>query len=304
MLDTIRRIIVPIDFSTLSGPTVESAAFMALPDDAIVHLLHVVHLPFFLTAYDLNVPESVWEEMRKETRERMYESSLTLEEAGLSEVDLIVRESTQPAEAIAEAVRELGADLVVMATHGRRGLKHAFLGSVTEKTIRTSPCPVLAVKGDGLAKGKLQRILFPTDFSPHSRHAMALACGLARRYGAHIDVLHVVEDRSIYTVLGSTEAVAYEHRARAMAGERLEETINEMGRSNQDMESHLRKGIAADVIVDEARRLESDLIVMGSHGYSGLAHAMIGSVTERTLRLAPCSVLTSKAIPDTAAASG
>jgi nucleotide-binding universal stress UspA family protein len=63
---------------------------------------------------------------------------------------------------------------------------------------------------------------------------------------------------------------------------------------NVSAKTHLRKGVAADVIAEEADRLESDLIVMGTHGLTGLKHAAIGSVTERSLRLAPCSVLTTR----------
>ena len=151
MWEAIQKIIVATDFSELSEAAVRSAAVFALPDDASVHLLHVIRFPFADTNYRVHIPEAIQEDIRKKTRERMYESMLMLEEAGVSEVDLIVSESRQPSNAIAESVRELDADLVIMATHGRRGLKHAFLGSITERTVRTSLMPVLAIKGNGMS---------------------------------------------------------------------------------------------------------------------------------------------------------
>lgn len=296
MLESIRTILVATDFSELSEAAVRSAASLALKDKAAVHLLHVIRLPFVHTTYDINVPDAIWEGIRIGTRERMAESKRLLEEAGVPDVNLIVSEYLPPAEAIAQSASDLDADLVIMATHGRRGLKHAFLGSVTERTLRTSPVPVLAVKGNGLAARPLQRILLPTDFSPHSTQAMNLACALAKRYGAHIDLVHVLTETPEHLIYDSAEVVSYENRGRAMASKELEAAGEQVRDANLSAKTHMCKGVNADVIAQAADRLGSDLIVMGTHGFTGLSHIVIGSVTERTLRLAPCSVLTTRVI--------
>ncbi len=295
MLEQIRTIITPTDFSELSEAAVRTSAALARRDDATIHLLHSIRLPFFHTNYDANVPQAIWEGIRKGTRERMAETQRSLELAGLSKIGQIVSESQQPAEAIAKSAQELDADLIVMATHGRRGYKHAFLGSVTERTIRTSPVPVLAVKDDSLIEGTLDRILFSSDFSIHSEEAMKLTCTLANRFGAHVDVVHVLEKLPDYLMYGSGEGLVLENQGRAMAIEALNELGQQLEAKGLSHATHLIEGVTADAISDKADRLGSDVIVMGTHGFSGFAHAVIGSVTERTLRLAPCSVLTTRA---------
>lgn len=295
MLESIRKIIVPTDFSELSNAALHSAARLARQDDASVHLLHSIRLPFLHTNYDVNVPEAVWEGIRKGTRESMYESQLLLEEAGVSEVDLIVSESRQPAEAVSQASRELSADLVVMASHGRRGIAHAFLGSVTERTIRTSPIPVLAVKEKAIAEIPLARILLATDFSAHSDVALDLASVLARRYDAHLEVVHVLDRTPEYLRYGSAASVAFDKEARLYAARRLDSIGSDLRAEALAVHTHLPEGHATEVISEEAKRLNADLIVMGTHGLTGLAHAVIGSVTARTLRLAECPVLTTRA---------
>lgn len=296
MLEAIRKIVVPTDFSELSEAALRTAAAFARKDDASIHLLHSIRLPFLHTSYDINVPHAVWEGLRKGAHERMYESQLWLEEAGISEVEVIVSDANQPAETIARCVDEINADLVVMATHGRRSIGHAFLGSVTEKTIRTCPVPVLAVKGKGVTEMPLRRILLPIDFSTNSKRALSLASTLAKRYSAQLDVLHVLAQVPDYLRYGSAEAVDFDNQSREFAVERLREIRVQLESDGISVQTHLPGGISPEVISDEANRLGADLIVMGTHGFTGFKHAMIGSVTDRTLRLAPCSVLTTKVL--------
>ena len=294
-MDSIRKIIVPTDFSERSEVAARSAASLAMPEAASVHLLHVIRLPFVHTTYDLNVPEAIWQGLRKATQERLDETSRELEGLGVTDVHQIVSESLQPSEAIEQSVQKLEADLVVMATHGRQGLSHALLGSVTERTIRSASVPVLSVKGPGITEKPIQRILLATDFSSHAKRALSLACFFAKRGRAHIDVLHVLDESPDYLKYMSAEVVAFEQQALAAAGDRLEAVGAEIKAAEVSVGTHLCKGRAVDMVVSEAERLNSDLIVMGTHGHTGFSHVALGSVAERTLRLAGCSVLTTRA---------
>lgn len=299
----IRKIIVPTDFSDLSEVAARSAAWLARPEAASIHLLHVIRLPFLHTAYDLNVPEAVWEGLRMEAHRRMDQTCRELEGLGVTDIHPIVAESLQPPEAIAESVRKLGADLVVMATHGRRGLEHALLGSVTERTVRTCPVPVLSVRGKGISESPIGRILLATDFSSHAERALSLACSFAKRFNAHIDVLHILDYSPDYIRYFSAQLASFEKQVRVMAGEHLEATGGQIGAANLSVKTHLREGLTVEMIASEANRLESDLIVMGTHGRTGFAHLALGSVAEKTLRLAPCSVLTTCSREDQGAQS-
>ncbi len=298
VLSSIRKIIVPTDFSTLSDVAARSAAWLARPDAASIHLLHVIRLPVLHTTYDENIPESVWEKLRQATHERMDRICRELRDSGVTDVHPIVSEHRQPAEAVAHWARRLEADLVVMATHGRTGLKHALLGSVTERIVRSSPVPVLSVKDRVLGEKPIRRILVATDFSPQAKRAAGLACSFAKRFGARIDLIHVLDESPDYVGFLSAEVIAFETQARAMAGEHLSAAGQQIEAEHLPVETHLRKGVAGDVISSEAARLQSDLIVMGTHGFSGFAHLTLGSVAERTLRLAPCPVLTTRATED------
>ena len=137
MLEAIRKIVVPTDFSDLSEAALRTAAALAQKDKASVHLLHSILLPFLHTSYDINVPQAVWEKLRKGANERMAESQRWLKEAGVSEVELVVSDANQPLETILRCVSEIDADLVVMATHGRRGIGHAFLGNALRRNYIT-----------------------------------------------------------------------------------------------------------------------------------------------------------------------
>ena len=296
MLNPIRNIIVPTDFTENSELAARTAVALAAPDAATIHLLHVIRLPILHTTYDLNVPESIWEALRRDTDQQMEDLRLRLSKMGASDVRELVGESLQPAEAIAKAASDYDADLVVMETHGEQALRHAMLGSVAERTIRTCPIPVLAVKGFGVQRTPVQKILFATDFSPDSQHALTLMCSFAERFGVHVDVLHVVDTAPAYLRITSPEVDHYEKETQRMAGEHLDAVGRQLEGHGFTVETHLRSGSTVDAIVDEAERRSSKLIVMGTHGHTGFAHTALGSVAERTLRLATCSVLTTRRI--------
>src|SRR5690606_34769986 len=99
------------------------------------------------------------------------------------------------APAILQYARDQEMDLVVMGTHGRRGLRRLFLGSVAEEVVRLSVCPVLTVHAGPIRSEALfGDILVPIDFSPHSKAALRAAASLAPELGASLDLLHVVEE--------------------------------------------------------------------------------------------------------------
>lgn len=88
MLESIRSLVVPTDFSPLSDMARESAANPARQDGATIDLVHAIRLPLFHSPYDIHVPQSIWAELARNGRDRMYESQLWLEEAGIEEVSV------------------------------------------------------------------------------------------------------------------------------------------------------------------------------------------------------------------------
>lgn len=140
---------------------------------------------------------------------------------------------------------------------------------------------------------QVTRILCPIDFSPSAEAALKLAVSLAERFDASIDVLHVWSPH-VLTILDATvvptgEAIVAQ--VTALQG-RLDETVAAVSRSGRPVRGHLVQGSPLEAILLHAHRDESDLIVMGTHGRSGLGHLLLGSVAEHVVRTAPVPVLT------------
>jgi nucleotide-binding universal stress UspA family protein len=138
-------LLVPVDFSPHSSEALQLAIELAETFRAKIHLLHAYELSVNqLRLYGVVFPEPSYEKVRDAAVLRLEEELRKVKEAGLEgEVQVI---QSSPAEAIAEAARELPADLIVMGTRGYTGLKHVLLGSVAERTVRIAPCPVITLK--------------------------------------------------------------------------------------------------------------------------------------------------------------
>lgn len=146
----------------------------------------------------------------------------------------------------------------------------------------------------------ISRILVPMDFSDDSEAALRFARDLARRYDATIHLLHVVEN-PLATGVWSAELYTSEIAGLQLnlvrdAKARLEKSVPE----GTAMSTEVRVGKAANEILNVARERGVDLIVMGTHGRTGLALLILGSVAERVVRMAPCPVLTVRASYETA----
>jgi len=142
----------------------------------------------------------------------------------------------------------------------------------------------------------IRRILFPTDFSEHAHCAWPLALQFAKEFGAEVHLLHVVAPpprlTEAYAVNFDPEKFAQILTAEASA------SLEKLAQAAKDLTiaSHpeVRIGVDFHEIIEYARTHQIDLIVMGTHGRTGLAHALVGSVAEKVVRRAPCPVLTVK----------
>lgn len=202
-----------------------------------------------------------------------------------------------PDPGLVDAARDVRAALIVVGTHGRSGIKRLVLGSVAERTVRHAECDVLVARGDTPGNGLYQHILVPTDFSMHSEQALRRACNLVAPDG-EITLLHCIylppmagsgygdpmgfhpaSTQHLYDELGKDS----DARGRAL----LETCQAEPGVT-------LRFSQSRSQPVDGIRELLAedpcDLVVIGSHGRRGLRRWILGSVTEQTVREAPCSV--------------
>jgi nucleotide-binding universal stress UspA family protein len=141
----IRNVLVPTDFSAHSAQALEHAIELAKPLSATIHLLHSYWVAISVGSPDLFVlPADFSERLRSAAQAELEQLEKRVVQAGVackSHVMLI-----PPFSAILDLAESLPADLIVMGTQGRTGLKHVLLGSVAERTVRLAPCPVLTVK--------------------------------------------------------------------------------------------------------------------------------------------------------------
>jgi nucleotide-binding universal stress UspA family protein len=187
------------------------------------------------------------------------------------------------------ALSEL-ADLIVMSTHGYSGLTRWVLGSVTEKVLRSAPCPVLAVR----AARHPQKVLITLDGSPLSDRATEPGLAVAQSLGAAVTLLRVVPRVP-------TDGKLDEHErglSRRMQEDLIEEAKDYLrvrsdaaARSGVPIKSEVRIGSPAEVILEQIEIYGTDLIVMATHGRTGLKRWVYGSVTAKVLRSVNCSML-------------
>jgi nucleotide-binding universal stress UspA family protein len=140
-----------------------------------------------------------------------------------------------------------------------------------------------------------RRILVPIEHSPTSQRGLDEALNLAKAFDASLVLLHVIEYLPMMVDMTGSAVIEQVSTEMRKAGERLLERAHDAARSaGVASEAHLEDSAAArvcDVIVQQARDHQCDLIVMGTHGRRGVEHALLGSDAERVLRLAPCPVL-------------
>jgi len=142
---------------------------------------------------------------------------------------------------------------------------------------------------------RITRILVPTDFSPTADAALDYAFGLAERFGASLQLLHVLDDPFVFEGMS---AEAYIAEAPVLRSAMLEEARDKLAhragprQARVQVETEVLFGHGARTIAEYAAERGVDLIVMGTHGRTGFAHLLLGSVAERLVRTAPCPVLT------------
>jgi len=141
----------------------------------------------------------------------------------------------------------------------------------------------------------IKKILVPTDFSDYSDQAMQYATMLARTFKARILLIHVIESL-IYTVTDTFIVTDHFVALKTIAEPLLENARKKIQKKGLRVETNLLTGVPYREILNKARRIGADVIVMGTHGRTGVEHLLLGSVAEKVVRLATCPVVTVRPI--------
>ncbi|MFZ0661544.1 MAG: universal stress protein [Acidobacteriaceae bacterium] len=287
----LERILCPVDFSEFSTRAYDYAHSLARHYDAKLLVLHVVRTltidPGFMASAMI---DKVYAQQSADAKERV--AKLVARQAGEPIQSELIVQLGFAADSILSFAKDHDANLVVMGTHGRRGLDRAIMGSTTERVLRKSHCPVLAVHEPTRSfvspqsadePVQLKRILCCVDFSEHSPRALEYAFSLGQQYGAEITLLHVLEEAK-----GTPE-----QKTRAL--ESIEQLVPDEVRNWASVAPLVRSGEPYEEINAYAAEAEADLIVMGVRGRNVVDLAVFGSTTHRVIQLGPCPVLVVRA---------
>ncbi|MCR4289767.1 MAG: universal stress protein [Candidatus Scalindua sp.] len=192
-----------------------------------------------------------------------------------------------------QVAKENSVDLLVIGTHGRAGVDRVMLGSVAEKIVRKAGCPVMVIKGIKFTGFK--RIIVPIDFSDCSRKALEYAVSIARSHNSRLTILHVYEKSFVepYVNAANSEEKADEimKEIERVNESKYDEFLKTVDLNGVEYEKLLKKGIAETDIVEIAMEQQANLIVMGTHGRSGIKHMLIGNTAEQVVRTVHCDII-------------
>lgn len=288
----IRHIVVATDFAEPSERALAWGARIARLHGSRLTLVHAVSPPMPVADFAAP-PLAVDEQVREAARERLERALREGHLAGI-EADTVLADGL-PSQAILDAADETGADLVVVGTRGLTGFRHLLLGSTAERIVQGARVPVLSVHAaDEVPPAGLRTFLVPTDFSADAEAALATAdqCFAPLEAETRVILLHVYHVPAEYRSYGAGSFSRWSEKLSAQVGERLETVAAPLRRQGHEIEVVTAEGTPSEVIVREAAERGADLIAMGTHGRSGLAHLLLGSTAERVVQHAPCPVLT------------
>jgi len=294
----ISQIVCPVDFSAFSRRALEHAAAIARPFRSHLTVLHACSAPTGIAA-DPHLDDSA---VRDPEADALYAALKEFAEpvtGGLA-VRLNLMRADDVRRAIVTEAQAVGADLLVMGSHGRGGFERLFLGSITEKIVRHSPCPVLVVphRADAPHGGRFHRIVCGIDFSPASLQAFRYAVHLAATEGAEVTLIHAIEvppELREMQIAAAYDVDAIRDAAEAASLNRLRALAPGPPETTCRIHALVAEGRAHRQIVRIAEEKQADLIVVGTHGRSALDRWLFGSNTHAVLRDAPCPVLTVRA---------
>lgn len=291
MINKFKRIVVPTDFSDTADSAIRVAGQLADWYAAGLDLVNVV---------DATVYAYAGYPFASLSRELMAGAEAALQKvkvnAGKGTVNRYLLSGT-PASEVVRHAKHHSADLIVIGTHGYGAVARFFLGSVADRVVHEAHCPVIVIKAPKqkpkhvkkLAK-PFSRILFPTDFSETANRALKQAIAMTEDLDAELFVLHVVDDSVITTHVAEERKIILDelrkHALKQMQTELPAELVE-----NFETIAAVKRGEPGKQIASYAETHGCDLIVLGTHGRTGVERALIGSIADKVVRLAKCPVM-------------
>jgi nucleotide-binding universal stress UspA family protein len=308
----IQNILVPVDFSEMSMQAIQIAKQLTRRFGASIHLAHVRQCNYgadVVAPAPPIVPFSFMPYEQEGERSVLKELEAVASKCGVPSASCDVLSGAPPFDEICRVGQRIPADLIVMPTHGRAGLKHVFLVSTAERIVRHSSCPVLVTRGNSAqskngSRFRIKTIVVPVDFSSCSREGLRYAIAFANEFGAKIILLHATYLGYIYSSEGTAlyDIPGLQTAARKNAERKMRELVRSVNFGAVKFEKAFTDGSPVIDICTFAKDHDVDLIITSTHGFTGFKHVLIGSIAEQVVRRAPCSVLVVPSHPHVRAA--
>ncbi|MFC5972836.1 universal stress protein [Halomarina salina] len=273
------EILLALDGSDCAETAAAAALTLAERSGGRIHAVGVVEVYELSTTRERDARE-------QEAKERLSAFADRAAEAGVDcETDL---RSGFADEELLGAIDDHGADLVVLGTHGRTGARRFLVGSVAARVARRSPVPVLTTPATDDA-WSVETVLLPTDGSEHAAAATHVGIEAAADLGGSVHVLSAVEDDALGLDVRSSKVLEAQTRVAESA---VDEAVASAESSGVEATSEVVSGRPHRTILDAVEAHDADLVVMGTHGRSGVSRILLGSVAEKVVRGASVPVLT------------
>ncbi|KLK89543.1 universal stress protein [Microvirga vignae] len=277
------RILAATDFSTRSQRAVRRAGLMARDSDAELTLVHVVD--------DDQPTDLVALETREANRILGEQIGAVGELRGLPSRALVV--AGDPFDGILRAAASTAADLVVMGAHRKQLLLDILVGTTIERVIRTGPFPVLMVNGE--VEQPYRTALAPVDLSGTSVNAIRTGMALGLPGGARLALVHaflpLAKGQMFYAGLSPDTIDGYVADERLRATKELTAFLDANGLDDHGQSVRIEEGAPFEVISAAVEQSKPDVLIIGTHGRTGIVKALLGSVTEEVLRSLDVDIL-------------
>lgn len=300
MAELFRKILSPVNFDEQSLAVVPYVKQLAEQNNSTVYLTHFVTSQEFDPDKEVERPGKIYTkggEWRSERAAKEHLEQIAQEQLSGVRCEITARLMEDQLGGILGAQKESGADVIVMATHARTGMAHLLRGSVTEKVVRESPCPVFSVRGGADRTGSLplRKILVSVDVEDKALDVLTYAKHLAQQNQSTVYPLHIVPTEKVELQMieiyraesgGEPDLIHAQKAAKA----NLEKLAREHLSGVQYEPIVHASGNAGKTIIEVEKDLGADVLVIATHGLRGVFHILLGSLTERMVRESRCPV--------------
>ena len=282
------KILVCTDGSEQAELVASTAGELAEKTGSELHMLHVLALRLSpLHDYPYSPDTNLQEEIEQKARTEFEELVERIRSSGRA-VEAAHFRVGRPDEQIVEQAEEMGAGLIVVGSRGFGAIRRALIGDVSHSVVKHAHCPVMVVRGESFVLPT--RILLATDSSREAKLAANAAIDLANRTSSELHVVHVAHLAPVFATKPEIEARA--DQAVGAARELLDDEAEQIRSAGGSItEVHLEVGRPDEGVVHLAEDLGVGLVLMGSRGLGGMRRALLGSVSDSTVRHSPCPVI-------------